>query len=81
MYVLALPYPDNTDLPDILQEDDGKVMYFKDKHEAKVFMQELYDERGIMLRPFVNDLVEIMRRSDLEHTTNLQIKDIVCKFG
>ena len=25
MYVLALPYPDNTDLPDILQEDDGKV--------------------------------------------------------
>ena len=61
MYVLALPYPDNTDLPDILQEDDGKVMYFKDKHEAKVFIQELYEERGIMLRPFVNDLVEIMR--------------------
>ena len=61
MYVLALPYPDNTDLPDILQEDDGKVMYFKDKQEAKVFIQELYDERGIMLRPFVNDLVEIMR--------------------
>jgi len=61
MYVLALPYPNNIELPDILEEEDGKVMYFKNKREAKVFMQELYDERGIMLRPFVNDLVEIMR--------------------
>ena len=61
MYVLALPYPNNIELPDILEEENGKVMYFKNKQEAKVFMQELYDERGIMLRPFVNDLVEIMR--------------------
>ena len=61
MYVLALPYPNNIELPDILEEEDGKVMYFKNKREAKVFMQELYEERGIMLRPFVNDLVEIMR--------------------
>ena len=60
MYVLALPYPDKTDLPDILQEDDGKVMYFKDKHEAKVFIQELYEERGIILKPFVDDWVQIM---------------------
>ena len=61
MYVLALPYPNNIELPDILEEENGKVMYFKNKQEAKVFMQELYEERGIMLRPFVNDLVEIMR--------------------
>ena len=60
MYVLALPYPNNIELPDILEEEDGKVMYFKNKREAKVFMQELYDERGIILKPFVNDLVEIM---------------------
>ena len=60
MYVLALPYPNNIDLPDILQEDDGKVMYFKNKQEAKVFMQELYDERGIILKPFVDDWVQIM---------------------
>jgi len=60
MYVLALPYPDNIDLPDILQEDDGKVMYFKDKQEARVFMQELYDERGIILKPFIDDWVQIM---------------------
>ena len=60
MYVLALPYPNNIELPDILEEEDGKVMYFKDKHEAKVFMQELYDERGIILKPFVDDWVQIM---------------------
>ncbi len=60
MYVLALPYPNNIDLPDILQEDDGKVMYFKNKQEAKVFMQELYDERGILLKPFIDDWVQIM---------------------
>ena len=60
MYVLALPYPNNIELPDILEEEDGKVMYFKNKREAKVFMQELYDERGIILKPFVDDLVQIM---------------------
>jgi hypothetical protein len=60
MYVLALPYPNNIELPDILQEDDGKVMYFKDKQEARVFMQELYDERGIILKPFIDDWVQIM---------------------
>ena len=51
MYVLALPYPNNIELPDILEEENGKVMYFKNKQEAKVFMQELYDERGIILKP------------------------------
>ena len=60
MYVLALPYPNNIELPDILEEEDGKVMYFKNKGEAKVFMQELYDERGIILKPFVDDWVQIM---------------------
>ena len=29
MYVIAIPYPNNIELPDILEEDDGKVMYFK----------------------------------------------------
>ena len=60
MYVLALPYPNNIELPDILEEEDGIVMYFKNKREAKVFMQELYDERGIILKPFVDDWVQIM---------------------
>ena len=60
MYVLALPYPNNIELPDILEEEDGKVMYFKNKQEAKVFMQELYDERVIILKPFVDDWVQIM---------------------
>ena len=60
MYVLALPYPNNIELPDILEEENGKVMYFKDKQEAKVFMQELYDEKGIILKPFVDDWVQIM---------------------
>ena len=61
MYVVALPYPNQIQLPDILEEEDGKIMYFKNKREAKIFMQELYDERGILLKPFINDLVEIMR--------------------
>ena len=60
MYVLALPYPNNIELPDILEEEDGNVMYFKDKKEAKVFMQELYYEKGILLTPFVDDWVQIM---------------------
>ena len=60
MYVLALPYPNNIELPDILEKEDGNVMYFKDKKEAKVFMQELYDEKGIILKPFVDDWVQIM---------------------
>ena len=60
MYVISMPYPNHIDLPDILEEEDGKVMYFKNKREAKVFMQELYDERGIILKPFVDDWVQIM---------------------
>ena len=39
MYVLALPYPNNIELPDILEEEDCKVIYFKNKRESKVFMQ------------------------------------------
>ena len=60
MFVIAMPYPKHKELPDILEEEDGKVMYFKNKREAKVFMQELYDERGIILKPFVDDWVQIM---------------------
>ena len=60
MYVISMPYPNHIDLPDILEEEDGKVMYFKDKKEAKVFMQELYYEKGILLTPFVDDWVQIM---------------------
>ena len=61
MYVLALPYPNNIELPDILEEEDGKVMYFKSEKEAKLFLQDLYDERGMMIRALVDDAVQLMR--------------------
>ena len=61
MYVLALPYPNNIELPDILEEEDGKVMNFKNKREAKVFMQELYDERGFRMEALIDDMVQLMR--------------------
>ena len=37
MFVIAMPYPKHKELPDILEEDDGKVMYFKRKKDAKLF--------------------------------------------
>ena len=61
MYVLALPYPNNIELPDILEEEDGKVMYFKSEKEAKLFLQDLYDERGMMIRALIDDAVQLMR--------------------
>jgi len=60
MYVIAMPYPNNTKLPDILEEDDGKIMYFKNKKEATNFLQNIYDERNFELKALVDDNVELM---------------------
>ena len=61
MYVLALPYPNNIELPDILEEEDGKVMYFKRKKDAVTFLQNLYDERNMHIQALIDDNIEIMR--------------------
>jgi len=61
MYVISMPYPNNIKLPDILEEDDGQVMYFETEKEAKKFLQSLYDERGFMIQALVDDNVQIMR--------------------
>ena len=61
MYVVAMPYPNHIDLPDILEEDNGKVMYFKTEKEAKNFLQSLYDDRGFAIQALVGDNVQIMR--------------------
>jgi hypothetical protein len=61
MYVIAMPYPFNTKLPDILEEDDGTIMYFKNKGEAKSFLQNLYDERQIHMKALIDDNIDIMR--------------------
>ena len=61
MYVLALPYPNNIELPDILEEEDGKVMYFKRKKDAITFLQNLYDERNMHIQALIDDNIEIMR--------------------
>ena len=61
MYVIAMPYPFNTNLPDILEEDDGTIMYFKNKGEAKSFLQNLYDERQIHMQALIDDNIDIMR--------------------
>ena len=50
MYVISMPYPNHIDLPDILEEDNGKVMYFKTEKEAKNFLQSLYDDRGFAIQ-------------------------------
>jgi hypothetical protein len=60
MYVIAMPYPNQIELPDILEEDDGKVMYFKNKIDAKKFLQNLYDERNIQVQALIDDNIEIM---------------------
>ena len=61
MYVVAMPYPNHIDLPDILEEDNGKVMYFKTEKEAKNFLQSLYDDRGFAIQSLVDDNIQIMR--------------------
>ena len=43
MFVIAMPYPKNKKLPDILEEDDGQVMYFKREKDAVTFLQNLYE--------------------------------------
>tara|TARA_R100000544_G_C2202317_1_gene47394 strand:- start:343 stop:558 length:216 start_codon:yes stop_codon:yes gene_type:complete len=60
-YVIAMPYPFNTKLPDILEEEDGTVMYFNNRAEAKSFLQNLYDERHIHMRALIDDNINIMR--------------------
>ena len=61
MYVIAMPYPNKIQLPDILEEDNGKVMYFKNEVDAKKFLQNLYDERNINIQALIDDNIEIMR--------------------
>ena len=61
MYVIAMPYPNDIQLPDILEEDSGKVMYFKNKVEAKSFLQNLYDERQLHMKALIDDNIDIMR--------------------
>ena len=61
MYVISMPYPNNVKLPDILEEEDGQVMYFKNEKEARLFLQDLYDERGFRMEALIDDMVQIMR--------------------
>ena len=61
MYVISMPYPNHIKLPDILEEDDGQVMYFETEKEAKTFLQSLYDDRGFAIQALVDDNVQIMR--------------------
>tara|TARA_R100000908_G_C3664917_1_gene90470 strand:+ start:242 stop:493 length:252 start_codon:yes stop_codon:yes gene_type:complete len=61
MYVIAMPYPNQIQLPDILEEEDGEVMYFKNKNDAKKFLQNLYDERNMHIQALIDDNIEIMR--------------------
>jgi hypothetical protein len=56
-----MPYPKHDKLPDILEEDDGTVMYFNNKAEAKSFLQNLYDERQIHMQALIDDNIDIMR--------------------
>ena len=61
MYVISMPYPNNVKLPDILEEEDGQVMYFKNEKEARLFLQNLYDERGFGMEALIDDMVQLMR--------------------
>ena len=61
MYVISMPYPNNVKLPDILEEEDGQVMYFKTEKEARLFLQNLYDERGFRMEALIDDMVQLMR--------------------
>ena len=61
MYVISMPYPNNVKLPDILEEEDGQVMYFKNEKEARLFLQDFYDERGFGMEALIDDMVQLMR--------------------
>ena len=56
-----MSYPNKIQLPDILEEDNGKVIYFKNEVDAKKFLQNLYDERNINIQALIDDNIEIMR--------------------
>ena len=60
MYVIAMPYPNEIQLPDILEENNGEVMYFKNKKDAKDFLQNLYDEKNMHIQALIDDNIEIM---------------------
>ena len=61
MLVIAMPYPKHKELPDILEEDDGKVMYFRREKDAVNFLQNLYDERNMHIQALIDDNIQIMR--------------------
>ena len=61
MYVIAMPYPFHSKLPDILEEEDGEIMYFNNKKEAVNFIQNLYDEKNINMKALIDDTIDIMR--------------------
>ena len=61
MYVISMPYTNNVKLPDILEEEDGQVMYYKTEKEARLFLQDLYDERGFRMEALIDDMVHLMR--------------------
>jgi len=60
-YVVAMPYPFHSKLPDILEEEDGNIMYFNNKKEAINFIQNLYDERNLNMKALIDDTIDIMR--------------------
>jgi len=60
-FVLGMRYPLDTKLPDILEEEDGGIMYFSSKVDAKKFLQKLYDEKGLSILALTDDNVELMR--------------------
>ena len=45
----------------LLEEEDGQVMYFKNEKEARLFLQDLYDERGFGMEALIDDMVQLMR--------------------
>ena len=61
VFVLGMRYPLDIDLPDILEENDGTVMYFSSEMDARKFLQSLYDEKNLKMLALIDDNVELMR--------------------
>ena len=61
MFVIAMRYPKDVMLPDILEEDDGKVMYFKSKKEAENYLRDIFLDKGINVDYFSHEHIEYMR--------------------
>jgi hypothetical protein len=61
VFVLGMRYPLDIDLPDILEENDGSVMYFSSEMDARKFLQSLYDEKNLKMLALIDDNVELMR--------------------